>query len=321
MNRVLARVCAFLFYAAIAAHADEFPSKPVKLVVPVAAGGSADLLGRLIGQKLSDRWKQPVVVENRPGAGGHIGAQYVAKQPADGYTLLVGLQQIQAVYSMYPKLMYDPRKELDTLSVIGNFPSVLIVHPSVNASNVQDFIRLSKQAPDGLTFGSAGIGSGTHMGGELFMAETGAKLSHIPYRGSSAASADLMGGQIQAMFENLPTAIGLIKGGRVKALGITGRERYAGLPDLPTVSEQGIPKYEFQGWYTIAVPHGMPAELRKKISADLDLIVHSDGAKAKWDELGVTPIGGTPDDSNAFVRKEADKYSRLVKAANLKAEN
>lgn len=306
-----------LAVCATAAQADGFPNKPIRLIVPVVAGGSADLLGRMIGQQLSELYKQPVVVENRAGASGHIGADYVAKSPADGHTLLVGIPPVQASYSIYPKLNYDPAKQLDTLSIIGSFPSVLLVNPSLPVNDVRDFVKLAKASPGIINFGSAGPGSGTHLGGELFMQASGVKLTHIPYKGSSAASADLMGGQIQSMFENLPTAIALIKGGRVKALGVTGSKRSPSMPNLPTVAEQGVPNYEYNAWYTIAGPVGMPPEVAQKLSADIDKIVHSPALAARWLELGVTPVGGTIAESNAFVRAEATKYGKLIKSANI----
>lgn len=306
-----------VFLFAGTAHAEGFPNRPIRLIVPVAAGGSADLLGRLIGQQLSELYKQPVIVENRTGASGHIGADYVAKSPADGYTLLVGIPPVQASYSIYPKLSYDPDKQLDTLSIIGSFPSVLIVHPTLPVNNVRDFIKLAKATPGVINFGSAGPGSATHLGGEMFMQESGVKLTHVPYKGSSAATTDLMGGQIQSMFENLPTAIALVKSGRVKALGVTGTARSPSMPNVPTVAEQGVPNYRYNGWYTVAGPTGMPAEVAQKLSADIHRIVHSPALAARWLELGVTPVGGTIAESNAFVRSEAVKYGKLIKSANI----
>ncbi|WP_255592986.1 tripartite tricarboxylate transporter substrate binding protein [Bordetella sp. BOR01] len=301
----------------VLAHAGNFPTKPIRLVVPVAAGGSADMLGRVLAQQLSELYGQPVVVENKPGASGHIGSEAVAKTSPDGYTLLVGLQPVQAAFAIYPDLKYDPSTDLDTLSIIGTFPSVLLVNPSVQASSVQDFIKLAKSEPGVINFGSAGPGSATHLAGELFMADAKVKLTHIPYRGSSAASTDLMGEQIQAMFENLPTATALVKSKRVKALGVTGHLRASSLPDIPTVAEQGLPDYEFQGWYTIAAPTGMDPGLRRKISADIDRIVHSSALASRWAELGVTPVGGTAETSNAFVKREAQKYTKLIHSAHL----
>lgn len=300
-----------------AAYADTFPSHAIRLVVPVVAGGSADLLGRLIAQQLTEMYKQPVVVENRAGASGHIGAEFVARSAPDGYTLLVGIPPVQASYSIYPKLNYDPSRQLDTLSIIGSFPSVLIVNPSMPAKNVQEYIKMAKADPGAVTFGSAGPGSGTHLGGELFMQETGVKLSHIPYKGSSAASADLMGGQIESMFENLPTAIALVKGGKVRALGVTGTKREPSLPGVLTVAEQGVPGYSYEAWYTVAGPVGMPPEVVQKLSADINKIVHSQALATRWAELGVTPVGGTEAASNAFVQAEAVKYTKLIKTANL----
>lgn len=307
----------FMFASAGASHADSFPSKPIRLIVPVVAGGSADMLGRLVAQQMSELYKVPVVVENRAGASGHIGADYVAKSAADGYTLLVGIPPVQASYSIYPKLSYDPARQLDTFSIIGSFPSVLIVHPSMPVSNVRDFIKLAKETPGVINFGSAGPGSATHLGGELFMQESGVKLTHIPYKGSAAASADLIGGQIQSMFENLPTAIALVKGGRVKALGVTGTQRSPSMPAIPTVAEQGVPNFNYTGWYTIAGPVGLPADVARKLSADIHKIVHSPALAARWIELGVTPVGGTIAENNAFVHGEAEKYGKLIRTAKI----
>ncbi|WP_179106954.1 tripartite tricarboxylate transporter substrate binding protein [Variovorax sp. KK3] len=299
------------------AQADGFPDKPIRLIVPVAAGGSADLLGRLVGQQLSELYKQPVVVENKAGASGHIGAEYVSRAAPDGYTLLIGIQPVQASYRIYPKLNYDPGKSLDTLGIIGSFPSVVLVHPSVAANDISDLIKLAKASPAALNFGSAGPGSATHLGAELFLRDAGVKMTHVPYKGSSAASADLMGGQIQLMFENLPTAIGLMKSGKVRALAVTGAKRSPSLPNLPTVAEQGVPEYEFVGWYTVAAPLGLPPEVAKKLSADIHKIVHSPGLASRWADLGVTPIGGTVAQSNEYVHSEAVKYTKLIKDAQL----
>jgi tripartite-type tricarboxylate transporter receptor subunit TctC len=312
-------VVAFLTFMCVgsAVQAESFPSRPIRLVVPVAPGGSADLLGRLVGQQLSELYKQPVVVENKPGASGHIGAEYVSKSAPDGYTLLLGIPPVQASYSIYPKLNYEPARALESLTVIGSFPSVVLVNNSVPAKDMRELVSLAKATPGALNYGSAGPGAGTHLGVELFMQETGVKMTHVPYKGSSAAASDLMGGQIQVMFENLPAAMGLIKGGRVRALGVTSSSRSPSLPNVPTVSEQGIPNYEFVGWYTLAAPAGLPRDIAQKLSADVARIVNSPALAAKWLELGVTPVGGSPAEAAEFVRTEAAKYTRLIKEAKL----
>ncbi|WP_290367504.1 Bug family tripartite tricarboxylate transporter substrate binding protein [Cupriavidus taiwanensis] len=258
-----------------------------------------------------------VVVENKPGAGGHIGGEYVARSAPDGYTLLFGLPSVQGSYTIYPKLAYDPSKAFDTLTIIGTCPSVVLVNAELPINSIADLIRYAKANPGKLSFGSAGAGAGTHLAPELFMRETGIKMVHVPYKGSSAAATDLMGGQVQVMFENLPTAMPLTKTGRVRAIAVTSRQRVPAYSNLPTVAEQGLPNYEFTAFYTIAAPVGLPADIAKKLSADIDKIVRSPALATRWSELGITPIGGTSAQANEYVRGQAAKLNKLVKDAGL----
>jgi tripartite-type tricarboxylate transporter receptor subunit TctC len=301
------------------ALAAPYPSKPVRLIVPFTPGGSADLLGRIVGEQLARRWGQTVLIENRAGASGHIGAEAVSKSAPDGYNLVLGTTAIHAAYALYTKLHYDPPKALEVVSIIGEFPNVLVVNPSVPAHSVAEFIALAKQKPGTLFFGSAGNGSATHLAAELFEHITATELKHVPYRGSSAAMADLLGGQIQCMFENLPTVLPMILSGKVRALGVTSAARSDSLPGVPSISET-VPAYDFAAWYTIAGPVGMPREVAEKLNRDIDAVVHDPSLKAKWKELGVTPIGGSPASIQAYLAKESEKWGSLIRAANLRAD-
>jgi len=316
------RVTGLFLSAAICttAGAESFPSRPIRLVVPFVAGGSADLLGRIVGQKLTEKYGQPVVVDNRPGAGGHVGAEAVANAKADGYTLVLGTTGVHAAYSIYPKLRYDPATALTAVSVIGEFPNVLVANPSVPVKNVQELVALAKSKPHNMSFGTAGNGSSTHLAGELFKQVTSTDLQHVPYRGSAAALNDIVGGQIHLMFENLPTVLPFIESGKVRALGLTSKQRSDSLPNVPTIAESGVPDYEFTAWFTIATPAGTPPDIQKKLNADINAIVNSPALAAKWKELGVRPIGGSLPEVASFMAAEKNKWSRLVTTANLKAE-
>lgn len=300
------------------ASADTWPSKPIRFVVPFTAGGSADLLARIVGQQLAAKYGQPVTIDNRPGAGGHVGAELVAKAPADGYTLVLGTSAVHAAYAIYPKLGYDPSVELRPVTLIGEFPNVLVVNPKVPAKNMKEFLALTKAKPGSVFFGSAGNGSSTHLSGELFKQVAGVDIKHVPYRGSSAAMNDLMGGQIQLMFENLPTTLSMIHSGHVRPLGVTSRQRSASLPDVPSISDT-VPAYDFTAWFTIAVPAGTPAAVVSKLNADLDAIVHSPELAGKWKELGVTPMGGKLDSVTAFITAEKKKFTSLIQEQRLSA--
>lgn len=301
------------------ARADTWPAKPIRFVVPFTAGGSADLLARIVGQQLAAKYGQTVTIDNRPGAGGHVGAELVAKAAPDGYTLVLGTSAVHSAYAIYPKLRYDPSVALQPVTLIGEFPNVLVVHPTVPANNMKEFMALTKAKPGTVNFGSAGNGSSTHLSGELFKQVTGADIKHVPYRGSSAAMNDLMGGQIQLMFENLPTTLSMIQSGRVRPLGVTSRQRSASLPNVPSISDT-VPGYDFTAWFTIAVPAGTPPEIVKKLNADLDVIVHSPELAARWKELGVTPIGGKLDSVAAFIAAEKKKFTALIRERQLSAE-
>lgn len=302
----------------LAGTVDDYPSRPIKIVVPYTPGGSTDVLARIVGQKLGEKYKQTVIIENRPGAGGHIGADIVAKAAPDGYTLVLGTIPIHSAYKLYPKLNYSPPADLVPVSILGEFPSLLIVNSEFPAHSVSDLIRLSKDRA--VFFGSAGVGSATHLGAALFNQVAGTQLQHVPYRGSSAASTDLMAGQIQVMFENLPTAIPLTQTGRARAIAVTSKLRNPSVPDVPTVAESGLPDYAFTAWYTIAAPAKTPRPIMDKLSHDLDEILHSEALKPRWAELGVSPVGGTVDNNVKFVAAQTRLWSAIIDDTHMTAE-
>jgi len=298
----------------------DFPARPVRLVVPYAPGGIADLLGRLVAEKLGVLWKQPVVVENRPGAGGHVGGELVAKGSADGHTLVLATIAHNGAASMYRGLKYDPAADLVPVVLVAESAGVLIVHPSVAARSVPEFVALAKAQPGRLAYASAGNGSAIHMATELFKFSTGTDLMHVPYKGSTPAMADLLSGQVQLMFENIMTAHPQIKAGKVRALGVTGRSRNASLPDVPTIAESGVPGYAAEPWYTVSVARGTPPELLRKLNADLNTALKSPDLAQRWESLGVTPLGGTLEDAARRNAAEAERWTRVIQAARIQAD-
>ncbi len=318
---LLAVACATCAMALPAkAQAPAYPTKPIRLVVPFAAGGSADVMGRAIAVELSKTYNQTVIVENRGGAGGNLGAEAVAKSPADGYTLLFGTIGIHAAYKIYPKLGYDPAKDLQAVNLLAELPNILIVHPGFAAQTLKDYMTLAAQQPGTIFFGSAGNGSSTHMAGELFKQVSKLEIKHVPYKGSSMALTDLVGGQIQSMFENLPTAVAMVRSGKVRALGVTSRERAPSLPNVPTMLEAGLPGYEFTAWFTIAAPRGVPGPIINKLNADIGTIMHSAVLAPKWAEQGVTPMRGDPASAEAFFAAETKKWTAVIESQRLRVD-
>jgi tripartite-type tricarboxylate transporter receptor subunit TctC len=302
------------------AQGDTFPSKPIRIVVPYAPGGIADLLARLIAERLGPVMKQTVVVENRPGAGGHLGGELVAKSPPDGYTLVLATIAHNGATAMYKGLKYNPTTELQPVILVAESAGVLIVHPKVPANTVQEFTALVKSRPGQLNYASAGNGSAIHMATELYKYMTGTFIVHVPYRGSGPAMADLLGGQVDLMFENIATAHPHIKSGKVRALGVTGRTRNASLPELPTIAESGVPGYAAEPWYTISAPRGLPPEVMRKLNVDLNTVITSPELKARWEALGVTPLGGSPEDAARRNAVENERWTKVIQAAKIQAD-
>jgi tripartite-type tricarboxylate transporter receptor subunit TctC len=322
MNRRLTLAAALLAatLALPAAAQTDFPNKPIRLVVPYAAGGIADLLGRLVAEKLGATYKQSVVVENRPGAGGHVGGELVAKAPADGYTLVLATIAHNGASSMYKGLKYDPATDLVPVALIAESAGVLIVNPSVPAKTVPEFLALARAQPGKLNYASAGNGSALHMAAELFKHLSGTDLVHVPYKGSAPAMADLLGGQVQLMFENIATAHPHIKAGKVRALGVTSRARNPSLPEVPTIADAGVPGYASEPWYTVSAPRGVPAEVMRRLNADINAVLKSPDLAQRWESLGVTPLGGSLDDAAKRNAMESERWARVIQAARIQVD-
>ena len=320
MQKMLKIAAALAAFAAVPGIAQQYPTKTVRLIVPFVAGGSADVLSRVLAQRLSQQYGQQVIVENRPGSGGHVGAEAAARAAPDGYTIVFGTIGIHAAYGIYSRLNYDPARDLQPVVMYADMPCVLIVHPSVPARNVKEFIELARKNPGRLNFGTAGSGSSTHMVGEWFKIVTGVNLTHVPYKGSAQAMQDLLGGQIELMFENLTTGIAQIKAGKVRALGMTSSERSPSMPEVPTVAEAGVPGFEATAWFTIAAPAKVPADIVRKLNADMNAFFKAAEMQPRWLEMGLVPIGGSPADAEKFFASEREKWNKVIKAAGIRGD-
>ncbi|MBY0337594.1 MAG: tripartite tricarboxylate transporter substrate binding protein [Acetobacteraceae bacterium] len=320
LARRLALLGALLGCAAPAWAQGFAPQRPVRVIVPFAAGGSADVLARLTAQALAAKWNQQVVIENRLGAGGHIGAEVVARAPGDGHTLLLGSIGIHAAFSVYRNLPYSPQTELAPITFLAEFPNVIVVHPSVPAQNLRELVALARQRPGDITFGSAGNATSTHMAGELFMLVTGLRFTHVPYRGSSQALNDLMAGNIQLMFENLPTIPPVAREGRVRALAITSARRSPALPDVPTAAEAGVDGYVATAWFTFGTAGATPAPLMQRLNEDLRAVLSAPALRERFLQMGATPIGGTLEETRTLMAEETAKWTRVVDAANIRLD-
>ena len=298
-----------------------YPSKPIKLVVPFPAGGPLDAAGRAIGQKLHEAWGQPVVVENKPGAGGNIGADAVAKSPADGYTLVMGALSTHAVNPhLYAKMPYDALKDFAPVTLVAVTPNVLVLNPSVPANSVAELIALAKASPGKLSFASGSNGSAGHLAGELFKSLAKVDIVHVPYKGGAPAMQDLLGGQVQFMFDNLANSMAQMKAGKLKAFAVTTAKRSSLAPDLPTMAEVGVPGFDISTWYGIFVPAGTPPEIVRKLNAEIVRWLGSDDAKDKLKAQGAEPAPTTPEQFDAFVRAENAKYAKIVKDSGARVD-
>jgi tripartite-type tricarboxylate transporter receptor subunit TctC len=313
---LLAAVLALL--PALAA-AQAWPTKPVKIVVPFAAGGATDVVARLLAQKLQEGWGQPVVVEDRAGAGGNIGADAVAKSAPDGYTLLMTSGSIVTANPyMYRDMPFDPARDLVAITNVATGPQVIAVSPTVPAKDLAEFIAYVKANPGRVNFGSAGVGTQTHLAAENFAYTAGLEMTHVPYKGESAALNDLMGSQIQLVTPNLGAAVGFIRQGKIRALAVTSRERNPALPDVPSASE-ALPGFENSGWFGLMAPTGTPQEVIEKVQRDSAAILRSEEFKAKLAQQGMLPVGNSPADFAAAIRDESARWARIIKDRHLKA--
>lgn len=303
-----------------AAHAQAWPSKPVSLVVPFPAGGTTDVLARALAERLSPAIGQPVIVENKPGAGATIGADYVAKAKADGHTLLIGAVHHTIASSVYKKLPYDFQKGFEPVTVIAMVPNVLVVNARTPAKNVNELVALIKAKPAEASYGSNGNGTAQHLIGTQFQQQTGTRLQHIPYKGSGPLATDLLGGQILMSFDTITPVLPHIKAGKLRPLAVTTAKRSPALPDVPTLQEAGLKDFDIGTWFGVLAPVGTPKPVLDRLSAEATKIIQSPDFKKRMDDIGAQPVGNSPAEMAAQIRSETDKFSLLVKAANVTVE-
>jgi tripartite-type tricarboxylate transporter receptor subunit TctC len=299
--------------------AQTYPSKPVRIIVPFAPGGGSDFTGRLVAAKLSERLGAQFIVENRPGAGGNLGATEVVKAPADGYTLLI----ISASYTVNPsvyKLSFDPVNDITPIIQISGGPYVVAVHPSVKANTLAEFIELAKREPQKLAYGSSGNGSIMHVASEYFLDAAKIKVLHIPYKGTGPALQDTLGGQVQLIFGAVPTTLPHVKAGRLHALAVTTDRRIAAAPELPTVAESGFPGYEVTNWHGLVGPKGMPKEVVDRLNREVNELVKGDDMKKNLANDGLEPAGGSPARFAEILKNEAARWAKVVRQAGIKVE-
>ncbi len=312
-------VPALLLFCSPAPQAQPFPVKPVRIVVGFAAGGPTDVAARLLSQKLTEKWGQPVVVEVRTGAGGNIAAEFVAKSPADGYTLLLPAFAHAVNPSLYPGLPFDAEKDFAPVAMLMTSANLFALHPSVPARTLRELIALAKAQPGALTFGSAGVASASHLAGELLNSMAGIRITHIPYKGAAPASVDLVGGHISAAFPSISLALPHAKAGRLRLLGITSLKRAASLPEVPTIAEAGVAGFEVLSWYGLLAPAGTPAESVTRINQDVTRVMHEADAAERIKALGAEPVKSTPAEFGAFLKNEMAKWAKVIRSAGVHA--
>jgi len=323
MSRILKRAVSLLVLALIAAGtgAQTYPAKPIRLVVPFPAGGTTDILAREVGQRLSQSFGQSVVVDNRPGAAGNIGSELVARSAPDGYTLLMATVGTHAINpSLYAKMPYDHVKDFAPVILVASVPNVLEVTPSLPVYTVADLIKLAREKPGQINFASSGSGTSIHLSGELFKAMAGVDMTHVPYKGSAPAIADLIGGQVQVMFDNLPSSLPQIKAGKLRAIAVTSAQRAPALPEVPTIAESGLPGFEASSWFGLVAPAGTPPAIIARINAEVNQWLQSPEAKEKLLAQGAAAAGGSPEQFAAYISAETEKWARVVKASGAKVD-
>ena len=305
---------------ALAASAQTYPNKPVRIVVPFPAGGGVDLTARIVGQKLTEYLGQQVVIDNRAGAAGTIGAEHVAKSAPDGYTLLVaGPGSVAVAPLLFPKLGYNPLKDLAPITMLVTMPYIIVAHPSVPAKNAAELIALAKANPGKLNMASGGAGTGQHLAGELFNVLAGIRMIHIPYKGTAPAIAEIMGGHADLAFSD-PSVLPQLQSGRLKALGVSGTKRYPPLPNVPTVNESGLPGFDALNWYPMMAPAGTPKELIARLNTEAIRALNAPDAREKLLAQGLIPTPMSPEQLGQFIRDDYERWAKVIKAANVKLD-
>jgi len=318
--RYLAAMLLVCLPLAAAAQADDFPSKAIRIVVPFPPGGATDAAARLVAMKMSERWGQPVLVDNRAGAGGNVGSDIVAKAPPDGYTLVMGVTGSHAINtSLYSKMPYDPVTDFVAISQVAVVPNVLVVHPSVPVHNLAELVALAKREPGKLNYASLGNGTAAHLGMEMLKSAAGVDITHVPYKGSAPAVSDLLAGQVQMMVDGLPSALPHIKAGKLRAIALTSLHRAPSLPDLPTIAEK-YPGFYADAWSGLFAPKGTPQAVVDKLSAEVQRILKLPEVREKLAALGAEPVGSTQAEFAAHVKREIDKWAKVVKTSGAKID-
>ena len=321
MKRFLAALGLAVALSPLLAMAQAYPSKPIRFIVPYPPGGPLDTVARLLGQKVAESVKQPVIVENKPGAGGNIGADAVAKSTPDGYTLLMGAVATHAINpTLYASMPYDALRDFQPVTQLASTPNVLIVNPSIPAANVREFIAHAKANPGKLNFGSGSTGSAGHLAGELFKAMAGVEMTHVPYKGAAPAMQDLIAGRVQLMFDNFASASAQVKAGKVRAIAVTTAKRSALAPELPTIAETGLAGFDINTWFGLFVPAGTPREIVERLHGEFTRALALADIREKLVALGAEPVGSRPEEFATYIRAEADKYARVIKASGARAD-
>ena len=302
------------------AQSQPYPARPIRLVVSFAAGGGVDLVARLLGQKLAEAWNQQVVIDNRPGAGGNVSAELVAKSPADGYTLYMSSASVVVNASLYKSLPYDPLRDFAPVTLLVRAHNVLVAHPSLPAKNVRELIALAKKAPGQINYASTGSGSSGHLAMELFRSMAGIELTHVPYKVIGQATADLLSGQVSLWFPTMPGVLQHIKGGRMIALGVSGSRRAAALPAVPTIAESGVAGYEASTWYPLLAPAGTPQAVIDKLNAQMIVILAGAELREKLGAQGIEAIGSTPAQLAAHLKNEMAKWEKVVRLSGARVD-
>ncbi len=306
--------------AGIACAQSDYPHKPIRIVVPVAAGGGTDYTARLIGQKLGEAWGQSVIVDNRPGAAGNLGVEIVAKAQPDGYTLVMPITSFPINPSLYARLPFDTVKDFAPVVLAALAPLLLVINPSVPAQSVKDLVALAKAKPGAMNYANSGSGTTAHLAGELFKRMGGVEIVNIPYKGGGPAVIDLIAGQVQIYFSTIPAALQQVKAGKLRALAVTSSKRVPELPDMPTVSESGLPGFEVVGWFGLFAPAGTPQAVIIRLNGEIKKILNAPESRERLSGHGLIPGGGTPQELGQFLQAEIAKWGQLIKETGIRAE-
>lgn len=321
MKRAAASFIAALLAAFVApAVAQSYPDRPLRLIVPYAPGGGTDLTSRLIARRLTENFNQQVIVDNRAGGASNIGCEIAARSAPDGYTLLTAGISFSINVSIFARLNYDPVKDFDPVSLVATVPLIVVVNPSVPATSIRELIALAKAKPGTLNYASGGTGTANHIAGELFKYMTGTDIVHVPYKGGGPALADVIGGQVQLLFNTMTSTVGFMNSGKLRALAVTGAKRSPSVPNLPTVAEAGVPGFDVGAWFGIVVPRGTPRPLVNKLSSEIVRITRQPEAREQFAAQGAEAVGSTPEEFGRHLRVEIDKWAKVAKAANMRAE-